>query len=104
MPKKLKSGKKGKQAQLTLDAASAESGSIDSQPYVEQLREKFMKHHDPSIMLPQNERLSLEWRDITYRVPVVKRRCCKTIEKREKAILQNVSGYLPSGSLLVRIL
>lgn len=74
----------------------------DSRPYVEILREKFMKNHDPTIMLRPEERLSLEWRQITYKVPIVKKTCCKVKEKTEKAILRNVSGYLPAGSLLVR--
>lgn len=99
MPKK---DKKEKARPKKLEEASQDSAASDEVPYVETLREKFMQNHDETIMLRPEERLSLEWRQLTYRVPVVKRSCCKVKEKTEKAILNDVSGFLPAGSLLVR--
>ena len=99
MPKK---DKKEKARPKKLEEASHDSAASEEVPYVETLREKFMQNHDQSIMLRPEERLSLEWRQITYRVPIVKRTCCKVKERTEKAILNDVSGYLPAGSLLVR--
>lgn len=93
--------KKGKKIE-TPESSSPETESTDSRPYIDVLREKFLEHHDASLMLPEEERLSLEWKNITYKVPVVKKSGCKVTERTEKAILNAVSGYLPAGSLLVR--
>ena len=85
-----------------MEDGSLGSDASQDRPYVDILREKFMENHDPSIMLKPEDRLSLEWRNITYRVPIVKRTCCKVTEKTEKVILQDVSGFVPAGSLIVR--
>lgn len=100
MPKK---DKKEKARPKKLEEASHDSAASEEVPYVETLREKFMQNHDETIMLRPEERLSLEWRQMTYRVPIVKRTCCKVKERTEKVILNDVSGYLPAGSLLVRL-
>lgn len=97
MPKK---DKKDKSKAKHIEDVSQSSEPSDDIPYVDRLRERFMENHDPTIMLKPEERLSLEWRDITYVVPIVKRTCCKVKEKTEKAILRDVSGCIPAGSLL----
>jgi hypothetical protein len=97
-----KKDKKEKKRSKKVEDVSLDSDSVDSRPYVDILKEKFMGHHDPSIMLRPEERLSIEWRNITYKVPIVKRTCCKVKERTEKVILQDVSGFVPAGSLLVR--
>jgi hypothetical protein len=94
--------KKDKKRSKQVEDVSLDSDSTESRPYVEMLREKFMEHHDPTIMLRPEERLSLEWRNISYRVPIIKKSCCKVKERTEKDILKDVTGYLPAGSLLVR--
>jgi len=97
-----KEKKKEKKRAKDVEDVSHDSDSSGSRPYVEVLKEKFMAHHDPSIMLKPEERLSIEWRNITYAVPIVKRTCCKVTEKKDKVILKDVSGLVPAGSLLVR--
>lgn len=99
MPKK---SKKDKRVADDVEDVSLDTDSIGSRPYVDMLKEKFMEHHDPAIMLKPEERLSLEWRNITYVVPIVKRTCCKITEQTDKVILKDVSGFVPAGSLLVR--
>lgn len=97
MPKK---DKKDKKKSKNVEDVSLDSDSTETQPYVEMLKEKFMENHDPTIMLRPEERLSLEWRNICYKVPIVKKSCCKVTESTEKDILKGVTGYLPAGSLL----
>lgn len=86
MPKKHKANKTKTQ---TLD---------EDKTFVENLKEKFLQQADPSLMMPEEDRISIQWKKITYKVPVNKK-CCKDAD--EKILLKNVSGYLPSGSLLV---
>ena len=86
---------------VTLPATSHHSKDAS---HVETLRQQFLARHDPSIMLPEDQRLSLEWKNITYKLPIIKRSFGREISRTDKTLLDNISGFLPAGSLLVCIL
>jgi hypothetical protein len=81
---------------------SARLATADTRPHVEILREQWLKRHDPASVLPEDERLSLEWSNITYKVPIIKRSFGREVSRTEKTILRDVSGFVPAGSLVVR--
>jgi ABC-type multidrug transport system ATPase subunit len=82
---------------VTLPATSHHSKDAS---HVETLRQQFLARHDPSIMLPEDQRLSLEWKNITYKLPIIKRSFGREISRTDKNLLDNISGFLPAGSLL----
>jgi hypothetical protein len=68
------------------------------------MKEEFLKTVDPEAIIPEDERLTLEWRHISY---VEKVRESKKFFTRgkliTKRILTDVSGIAKPGNLVVRI-
>lgn len=72
----------------------------DSNPYIDRLREKFVKIMDERLVIGEDEKVSFGWEGITYTHKKIKKSCCKVVSKEKKYILKDVSGIAEPGRLV----
>lgn len=69
--------------------------------FIKRMRKKFTSAFDPRLMIPEEERITLAWKNITYYKSISKKRGCKEAFKDNKCILNGVSGIAKPGRLIV---
>lgn len=72
-------------------------------PYIEKLREKFLKVVDKNLLIDDDEKVCFGWQGITYTHKKVNKKCCKVVDTETKYILKDVSGIAKPGRLVVCI-
>jgi hypothetical protein len=66
------------------------------------MKEEFLRTVDETLFVPENERVTLEWRNITYTEKVRESKKFFVRGKRvTKHILKDVSGIAKPGNLVV---